>query len=163
MYDYGNWASTIMQFIRNEILPLRNNILEADARLTATINRYYLDNAVLSHLDYYDASPLIFKLFQLDGNSLAAKVLMYKKLKADYLSRIMENEFDFTQDSGKVVKNAIESSREVLKNIKVTQEGYNNYRGYFTRVFMDQEGLEGYLQKEEIFWGLGPDIDVFLI
>jgi len=152
LYDYGQWAGKIVQFIRKEIFPLRKNILEADARLTAIINSYYMDNAVLSHLDYYDASPLIFKLFQLDGNSLAAKVLMYKKLKADYLSRIMENEFDFTQDSGKVVKNVIESSREVLRNIKVTDKGYDNYRGYFNRVFESKDGLQNYLQREEIFW-----------
>lgn len=152
LYDYGKWSEQILQFIRGEILPLRKNILEADARLTAIINSYYMDNPVLSHLDYYDASPLIFKLFQLDGNSLAAKVLMYKKLKADYLSRIMDNEFDFTQDSGKVVKNVIESSREVLKNIKVVDNDYTNYRGYFNKVFESVDGLQNYLQREEIFW-----------
>ncbi|MEM1138054.1 MAG: hypothetical protein AAGI07_19645, partial [Bacteroidota bacterium] len=152
LYDYGDWAKKSMNFIRAEILPLRKNILDADARLSAMINRYYMDNAVLSQLDYFDASPLIFKLFQLDGNSLAAKVLMYKKLKADYLSKIMDNEFDFTQDSGKVIRNVIESSREVLKNIRITNEGYDHYRTYFNTVFNSQEGLNQYLQNEEIFW-----------
>ena len=152
MYDYGNWAKSIMHFIREEIFPIRKDILDADARLTAIINKYYMDNAVLSHLDYFDASPLIFKLFKLDGNSLAAKVLMYKKLKADYLSKIMDNEFDFTQDSGKVIKNVIESSREVLKNIQVTDEGYKNYKSYFTKVFNGKTELIQYLQSEEIFW-----------
>ncbi|MBT34501.1 MAG: hypothetical protein CMO01_32965 [Thalassobius sp.] len=152
MYDYGEWAKTIMHTIREEIFPIRKDILEADARLTAIINKYYMDNAVLSNLDHYDASPLIFKLFKIDGNSLAAKVLMYKKLKADYLSKIMENEFDFTSDSGKVIKNVIESSREVLKNIQVTDEGYNNYKSYFTKVYEGKAELIQFLQSEEIFW-----------
>ncbi|MBX2843221.1 MAG: hypothetical protein KTR26_15735 [Flammeovirgaceae bacterium] len=150
LYDYGAWASDIIKVMREDILPIKTKLLEVDANISASINSFFKESPYLSHLNLKNNQQLIFNLFQLDGNSLAAKLLMYKQFKLEYLLKLKESDL-----KDKKIKKSLEvrlkDCEEVLKNIVVSDNEIKKYQGYIKNVYGGKEGLEQFIALEFSF------------
>ncbi|WP_157638134.1 hypothetical protein [Flexithrix dorotheae] len=150
LYDYGSWANEIIKVMREEILPIKTKLLEMDANISASINSFFKESPYLSHLNLKNNQQLIFKLFQLDGNSLAAKLLMYKQFKLEYLLKLKESDLK-EEEIKKALEVRLKDCGEVLKNIVVTDKEIKKYQGYIRNVYGGKEGLEQFIALEFSF------------
>lgn len=157
--DYAKWAQSKLAEIDGTILPLRKKMIEVDTRLTATTNRLLKGNAYQKEVIPQEDGQVITQLFQLDHGSLAGQMLMYKKLKLEYL--ILEHASYLTlfsasdkesADTKKILQNKLVECRELLLSIEWDRTQAERYGDYLQTVYGGEKGLKEYLTGEEMFY-----------
>jgi predicted small secreted protein len=158
LLHYGDWSAQLLKSLRDTIAPLKQQLLEVDANLSANINRVSQMPPLPPVGDERMHNNLIYKLFQFDGHSMAGKLLMYKKAKADLLVRsnrttsggnLMEQ--GGNEQENLALENKLNECLALLANIDPSDYEIQKYREYVELVYNGPEGLSKFLSEEQLF------------
>ncbi|MDW7693710.1 hypothetical protein R9208_17795 [Flammeovirgaceae bacterium SG7u.132] len=148
--NYGEWSRKVLKTIRQEIFPMKSRILDVDENLSRVLSE--AAKGIYSNELLDSDHELIYDLFRLDNNSLAAKLLIYKRLKAEYYflkARALDslNTLDVLVDTDRLSKKILEC-KDVLDHINAVDSEISKYQQYISMAYGGADNLHRFLEQE---------------
>ena len=162
LWDYGKWTKQVKQVLKNEIEPLRKNIIKANNQLNQSIkninNSKYQSNFKIYTVD----KKLINLIGKFDFNSILIALFKYKTAKQSFLAnnKTPINDVEDTSNAYSLLQRArfynriikekepVDSLRADLEK-KIKPSEINKYQQFFTNNYGGENGLKAYTKTEK--------------
>ncbi|MEN7548631.1 hypothetical protein AAG747_11965 [Rapidithrix thailandica] len=160
LFDYGTWAKNILNISLEKAKRIKQTLLVTDKQLSKMLQE--VDTAAFPDEQLRaEHNQVITDLFDLDGNSLAAKILSFKQVKLDLLHYIKLHQTLSGQNKRRLSDNNhledlihknLKEADILLKNMSFSETELNKYREYIRQAYPKGEaGLESYIQTERLY------------
>ncbi len=154
IWDFGKWADEVEQGVKNNITPLRDELIEYDKGLDLLLSRVIEDSMSVSD-KLKPLNALSAKMREYDSDPLPEYIFRYKTAEIKRLSAIMENldslnsediVYQLTQTKKNVASLAIMDSMVNLLVSRNINEDFKNYKTFITTQYQGQEGFQNYIR-----------------
>lgn len=151
LWNYGEWYTTTLKYIEDEIEPLRNIIIQDEKALNSKLNRIK-NSSIPDESDYRIESDVLLLIKKYDPASFLVDIFKYKESKINLInSQIFEIDSSDFASRSRSYSNTIIHARSSIKSLNKANKDLSDHLINRHKLFFEEyynNDLSSFIEKE---------------